>query len=88
LSDVPLWALLESTKAFRRGDVGDGKWRPRSGQVRKLAMQLARPFIDEMAEIDRVLAAPIVKVRPPIERKAILDQLSALVSDLATKKSA
>jgi hypothetical protein len=87
LSDVPFWALLESAKAFRRGDVGDGKWRPRSGQLRKLAMQLAGPFIEEMAQMERVLAAPIVETRTPADRKVMLGKLRAVVSEF-TKKSA
>ncbi len=85
LADVPLWAFLEAVKAFRRGDVGDGKWRPRSGQLRKLAMQLAQPFIDEMAQIDRVLSAPIAEARRPVERKAMLNKLSVLIADITTK---
>jgi hypothetical protein len=87
LADVPLWALLESVKAYRRGETGDGKWRPKSGQLRKYAMQLARPFIEEAAKIDRVLSAPVAEVRPRAERKAMLDKLNALVGEV-TKKSA
>jgi hypothetical protein len=87
LSDVPFWAVVEAAAAYRRGDINDGKYRPRTGQLRKEAMRLARPFIEEAARIERVLLAPVAPVRPPAERKANLQKLSALLAELTVKSA-
>lgn len=87
LSDVPIWALAETARAYRRGDIGDGKWGPRSGQLRKEAMKLAAPFLEEAAKINRVLLAPVVEARSPAERKVTLQKLRALIADVTTKSA-
>ncbi len=40
-----------------------------------------------MTKIERVLLAPVAPVRPPAERKANLQRLTALIAELTTKSA-
>jgi hypothetical protein len=85
LRDVPLWALWESADDFRRGKIGDGKMRPKTGQLRKDAKKRAESFDNEGALIDKVLSAPIAEKVPPMElakRKEIAVRLRTLIADV------
>ena len=59
LSEVPLWAVVEVIRAFRKGEIGAGVIRPTAGQLRKQAEERAAPFFAELRDVERVLAAPV-----------------------------
>ena len=59
LRGVPEWALDEAAAAFRQGRIGDGRFRPTTGELRAEANRRVTPFATEAARIERVLnAAP------------------------------
>ena len=60
LADIPVWALIEAGRAFRRGEIGAGVLRPTEGQLRKHAEDRAAALFVELRDIERVLAAPTV----------------------------
>lgn len=69
LGNVPAAMLREACGRFRRGEVGDGRFAPKAGELRREAMRLAEHWIAERARIERVLAARVLP--PPTEsRKA------------------
>lgn len=69
LGDVPASMLREACARFRRGTIGDGRFAPKAGELRREALRLAEPWIAERARIERVLAARVLP--PPTEsRKA------------------
>jgi hypothetical protein len=57
LNLIPEWALIAAARAYRRGEIADGKWRPTAGQIAKLARFKCEPAHIQAAQIDRVLAA-------------------------------
>ena len=59
LAEVPLWALVETVRAFRRGEIGAGLIRPTAGQLRKQAEERAAALFVELRDVERVLAAPV-----------------------------
>jgi hypothetical protein len=69
LAGPPLWALEQAAQEFRRGVIGDGRFRPTIGQVRRRAVELAAPFAAELWAIDRVLAAE-ARAPPTAEERA------------------
>jgi hypothetical protein len=60
LCEIPLWALVETVRAYRRGEIGAGVTRPTAGQLRKHAEERAAALFVEMRDIERVLAAKVV----------------------------
>lgn len=83
LADVQVWALWEATDRFRRGDVGEGALKPKTGQLRREALRLAKPFEDEARMIDKVLAAPIVEEETSADRarrKAMAERVRAEIN--------
>lgn len=73
LGDVPLFALTEACRAFRRGDVGNGTFAPTPAELRREALKRILPWTEERAKLGRVLAARVLE--PPTSedesRKAI-----------------
>lgn len=55
LSDISAWALDQAVVAYRRGDVGDGKWRPTAGQIRQEARRREQPVRAELYQLQRLL---------------------------------
>ena len=55
LSDVPLWALERAAKAYRKGDVGDGKWRPTPGELCIEARRQMAPVKGELYRLRKLL---------------------------------
>jgi hypothetical protein len=54
---IPEWALTAAARAYRRGEIADGKWRPTAGELAKLARFKCEAALIQAAQIDRVLAA-------------------------------
>jgi hypothetical protein len=80
LSDLPEWALAAAARAYRRGEVGDGHWRPTAGEVAKLARDKVRHWCEEAAKISAVLnarIAPASESLDPGRRKELADMLRA-----------
>lgn len=90
LSEVPLWALVETVKAFRRAEIGAGLLRPTAGQLRKHSFERAAALFVELRDIERVLAAPVIST--PTEdglarRKVLARRLHELGSTLGIADS-
>ena len=85
LTGIPEWALAEAARAYRRGDVGHGRWRPTTGQLARLARDKCAAARREHQEISRVLSAPLETEAPagPKERKAVLDMMRSLAAQLS-----
>lgn len=80
LSDVAPWALEAAARAFRRGEIGDGKWRPTAGELRKEARRREDEPRAELFRIGRLLDAPTLeRPKPVMIDKARMDGLSAEV---------
>lgn len=82
LSDLPEWALAAAARAYRKGEVGDGHWRPTAGELSKLAREKLRRWSEEAAQIDSVLRARIAPSSKPIDparRKELADMLRGAV---------
>lgn len=89
LSDVSAWALEDAARAFRRGEIGDGKWRPTAGQVRKEARRRENEARAELYSIHRLLDAPALSApRPSYIPKAEVEALHKRIGFLATEKVA
>ena len=85
VADMPAWAIEESCTAFRRGDVGDGKWLPTPGELRKDCRMRLSGVRGEIERIRRILTATIEDDTPPDpERRA---KLVALLSKTFNPKS-
>jgi hypothetical protein len=87
LADVPGWALVEAARAYRRGEVGDGKWRPTAGQLRKEAIKRATAVRGEVWRIKRLLDAPSLTAPAPVyvEKGVGLQLLADMVTMLESK---
>jgi hypothetical protein len=59
LAHLPQWALAEAAAAFRRGEAGDGRFRPTAGELARAAALRMRPFGAELDKLQRVLSAPV-----------------------------
>ena len=82
LSAFPEWALADAARAYRRGEIGDGHWRPTAGEVAKSARERIYEWSKEAARISRVLNARIAPASKPIDperRKELADMLRAAV---------
>lgn len=62
LSEFPEWALAAAARAYRKASVGDGVFRPTTGQLAAYCRQKVAGAIAERARINAVLTA---KVEPP-----------------------
>lgn len=63
VQDLPHFAVARACQAFRRGDVGGGKFAPTPGELRAQAKTYINPWTDERARLMRILGA---KVLPPV----------------------
>ena len=71
LAGAPSAPLAMACRDYRTGVVGDGKWMPAPGEIRKRAMMLADSAYSERGRIQQVLAAKVVEAKPADEsRKA------------------
>lgn len=84
LNGLSAWALADAARAYRRGEVGDGRWRPTSGQLARLAREKCASVRREEQRISRVLSAPIQidAFAGPERRKAVLDLMRSLAVHL------
>ncbi len=64
LGNIPAPMLREACARFRRGDVGEGRFAPKAGELRKEALRLAGPWIAERSKITRVLNARVLPAIP------------------------
>lgn len=69
LAGVPQAALSAACRDYRAGVVGDGKWMPTPGEIRKRAMWLADSAYTERGKINSVLEAKIDNRRPVDDAK-------------------
>jgi hypothetical protein len=85
LTGLPEWALADAARAYRRGEVGDGRWRPTAGQLARLAREKCAAARREHQEISRVLSAPLETeaLAGPEQRKAVLDMMRSLAAQLS-----
>lgn len=67
LSEFPEWALASAARAYRKGEVGDGRWQPTAGELAILAREKVQRFAEEAAQIDAVLRAPVAMPHKPID---------------------
>jgi hypothetical protein len=82
MAALPAFALADAAAAYRRGAIGDGKWRPTSGELIVEARRRANYFHVELEKLSRVLNAPVIAqateyVLP--ERWAELSRMLAIV---------
>jgi hypothetical protein len=84
LSEFPEWALAAAARAYRKGSVGDGVWRPTVGQLAAYCRQKLATVHAERARIRAVLTAKIEPSCKPIdpERRG---ELAALLRSLGDK---
>lgn len=66
LADVSGWALEAAARAFRRGEIGDGKWRPTAGELRKEARRRESEPRAELFRISRLLDSPALEKPKPV----------------------
>lgn len=84
LSEFPEWAIVAACRAARKGDVGDGVWRPTTGELVKFCRAKLAALRSERAKIAAVLAA---KVDPPREidaerRREMADRVRKLAAQM------
>lgn len=58
LQGYPEWALAAAARSYRLGELGEGHWRPTSGDLAKEAGRLVGPFHVELRRIGRLLDSP------------------------------
>lgn len=88
LSDVSEWALGEAVKAFRLGQIGDGRWRPTVGELRIEARKREAPHREELWKLGRVLDNPAIDASPiKLIGKDRFAELQALVSGVTPKEN-
>jgi hypothetical protein len=82
LRGLPEWALVGAARAYRRGEISDGRWRPTAGQLAKLARERCTAALRERQQIQRVLSAPIEREPrlSPEQRRAFADKMRSLVA--------
>ena len=85
LRHVPYFALAEAAAAFRQGEIGDGCWRPTSGQLAIEGGRRARAFQTELQKIGRVLESPRLSRNP--EPRISKEQWAHLGARLAAAAS-
>lgn len=81
LDGLPAWALEQAAIAFRRGDVGEGRFRPTAGELRREAMRRVGHMAEERGRIEKVLAARVIPERKPENaerRRELADRLRKL----------
>lgn len=89
LSGLPEWALAAAARAYRRGEVGDGRWRPAAGEVAKLARAKCEAARAEAYRIERVLKAK-VQDRKPIAKEqweALRNSIKAMADNADLKRA-
>jgi hypothetical protein len=69
LAELPGFALVKACANFRRGDVGDGKFVPKPGEIRKEAMRIAKPFLEERARVQAVMSAEVPNPPESLEHR-------------------
>lgn len=67
LSDMPEWALRWAAAAFRRAEIGDGKFRPTAGELRAAAVRKVEAVRAEQYRLDAVLRAKVPPPSKPID---------------------
>lgn len=67
LSDVSEWALSDAVRAFRVGELGDGRWRPTTGELRIAARKREAKHREELWKLNRLLDHPAIDA-PPVKR--------------------
>jgi len=84
LVGAPEWALEAAAAAFRRGEVGEGKFRPTAGELRREASRRAAGYAEEAAKIERVLRARIEAAPAPLgpeRRRRLAEALRGALAD-------
>ena len=80
LSIFPEWALAAAARAYRRGELGEGHWRPTVGELSRAARAKIKDWCEEAAKISAVLdarIAPASESLDPGRRKELADMLRA-----------
>ena len=92
LSGLPEFALAAAARAYRKGEIGDGKWRPTAGEIAKLARAKADEYREELAKIEAVLSAKVALSAPPTigleDRKRLGDMLRRTVDQMQAREIA
>jgi hypothetical protein len=71
LAGIPGFALSQACARFRRGEVGDVKFVPKPGELRKEADNIAFPYFEERRKTRDVLSAEVPKqIEPGFKRFA------------------
>jgi hypothetical protein len=85
LRGLPEQALASAARAYRRGEVGDGRWRPTAGQLARLAREKCATATRELQRISRVLNAPVQAeaLAAPERRRAVLAMMHSLAVQLS-----
>ena len=85
LALLPAFALSAAAASYRRGDVGDGKWRPTAGELAVEARKRASPLHAELGKLSKVLNAPTVVTGPRISQGRFEELKDMLASVTASK---
>lgn len=82
---LPMFAVVNACRAFRRGDVGNGRFAPTPGELRVQAKTYIAPWVDERAKLLRVLDAKVLAAPTPeseARREAALAHIRATLRQL------
>jgi hypothetical protein len=75
LAGVPAFALSQACARFRKAEIGDGKFMPKQGEIRKEAMRIAKDFLEERARIQAIASAEVPPApESPERRKQIVTE--------------
>lgn len=89
LSDLTTWSLEAAARAFRRGEIGEGKWRPTAGQLRKEARRRENEARAELYHLRRLLDAPAIEApRPEYVPQNEIEQMHERIRKIAVRGTA
>jgi hypothetical protein len=73
LSDLPLFAIKSACRAYLLGEIGDGKWAPKPGEIYQTAKRYLVALEAERNKIKRVLEAKVIEVarNPAVVAQAV-----------------
>lgn len=81
LAGVSIAGLRIACDGYRQGRLGDGKWRPRVGEIRRAAFNAVVAESVERVRLARILIARRAMVQTPEERAASVARVRAAAAD-------
>lgn len=75
LAGLPSFALSKACSRFRKAEIGDGKFVPKQGELRKEAMRIAQPYFEERTRVEAVMSAEVPPAPVSLdERRATVER--------------